>query len=220
MYVSKHHQMPDPADALALINAHPLGAWVVQTSAGLCANHVPFVWRPEEGDQDVLRGPVGRGVLVGHVSRANSVWRGLLPGTPSVVMFQGPQAYITPRWYPGKKAHGKVVPTWNYAVAHVHGVARAIEDPAWILGVLHALTDAQEAASTAPWRVDDAPPAYIDALVRGVVGIEIAVERIEAKCKASQDEAREDRLGTVDGLRERGDDQDVEMAARVSRALG
>lgn len=210
MYIPKAHRFTDGETVTALIQSHPLGAWVCQGSQGLVANHVPFFL-------DRQRGP--QGTLIGHVARANAVWRELTPATATVVMFQGPQAYITPGWYPGKAAHGCVVPTWNYAVAHVHGVARAVEDRAWLLAMLERLTQANEASQAAPWRVSDAPPDCIDRLLRAIVGIEIPIDRIEARLKASQDEALEDRLGTVAGLRAAAGDAALAVADLVEAAL-
>ena len=192
MYIRQDHQLTDPGAMFSLMDEHALGAWVVHCTDGLAANHVPFLL-------DRSRGP--HGTLIGHVARANPVWRALGTATPSLVMFQGPQSYITPNWYPGKAEHGKVVPTWDYAVVHAHGVARAVEDPAWLLDLLERLTNAHEAAQPAPWQVKDAPADYIDKLLRAIVGIEIPIARLEGKLKASQDEAVRDRLGTVEGLR-------------------
>ncbi|MCA0177056.1 MAG: FMN-binding negative transcriptional regulator [Proteobacteria bacterium] len=210
MYIRKAHQLTDQEAIHGLVAAYPLGAWVCQGAGGqLIANHIPFVLDRSLGPQ---------GTLVGHVSRANGVWRELAAGRPSVVMFQGPQAYITPGWYPGKAAHGKVVPTWNYAVVHAHGVARAVEDADWLLVMLNRLTQAQEAAQATPWQVADAPKPYIDALLRGIVGIAIPVDSLEAKLKASQDEAPEDRLGTVAGLAQMPGDTARCMGEWVKRA--
>jgi transcriptional regulator len=192
MYIRQDHQLTDIDTMFSLIDEHALGAWVVAGKDGLVANHLPFLL-------DRSRGP--HGTLVGHVARANPVWRMLDGQASSLVIFQGPQSYITPNWYPGKAEHGKVVPTWDYAVVHAHGVARAIDDPVWLMDMLDRLTNAHEAAQPAPWRVADAPPDYIDKLLRAIVGIEITVERFEGKLKASQDEAVRDRLGTVEGLR-------------------
>ncbi len=111
----------------ALVRVHPLGAWVCLTADGLVANPVPFVWE---------RTPDDHGRLIGHVARANPVWRLLGDGAPSVVMFQGPQAYVTPSWYPGKAHHGEVVPTWDYAVVHVHGTARAVHQADDLLAIV------------------------------------------------------------------------------------
>lgn len=213
MYVHPRHRWTDPEALqapMALMAAHPLGAWVCHGDEGLIANHVPF-WL------DRSRGP--HGTLIGHVARANPVWRALGPALPSVVMFQGPQAYITPGWYPSKAEHGQVVPTWNYAVAHAHGVARAIEDRDWMLDMLNRLTDAQESRQAAPWRVADAPPAFIERLMRAVVGIEIPIERVQGKLKASQDEALQDRVGTVCGLRAGAADAAGAVADLVQAAV-
>lgn len=195
MYLPPAHTFPtaDASEAMfQLMAAHPLGAWVCGGPAGeLLANHVPFLLDRERGSH---------GTLIGHVSRANPVWRALGPSAPSVVMFQGPQAYVTPGWYPGKAAHGEVVPTWDYAVVHAHGLARAFHEPAALLDVLRRLTDHHEARQALPWSVDDAPAAFVDRLLQAVVGIEIVIDRLEGKLKASQDEALPDRFGTAQGL--------------------
>jgi transcriptional regulator len=210
MYVNPQHQLADPEAIRSLMASHPLGAWVCQGHQGLIANHVPFLL-------DRSRGPLGS--LIGHVSRANTVWRELDPARPSVVMFQGPQTYITPGWYPGKATHGKVVPTWNYVVAHAHGVARAIEDRDWLLDMLNRLTNVHEAHRAAPWRVGDAPASFIDQFLRAIVGIEIPIDRLEGKLKASQDEEMHDRLGTVRGLQAETSDNARAMAELVMKAL-
>lgn len=192
MYTPKYHALTNVAAMRAHIAEYPLGAWVCMAQSQLMANHIPFVL-------DVQHGAHGR--LLGHVSRANPVWRQLADGAPSVVMFMGPHAYITPSWYPGKHQHGKVVPTWNYVTVHAHGMARAIEDTEWILDVINRLTDAQESRRDTPWRVSDAPAAYTDQMLKAVVGIEIKIERLEGRLKVSQDEDKQDRLGAVEGLR-------------------
>ena len=210
MYIPQLHRAPDTAALRALIGQHPLGTWVCHCDGALVVNHVPFVL-------DCQAAPQGR--LLGHVARGNPVWRQLVAGTPCVVVFQGAQSYITPGWYPGKAAHGKVVPTWNYTVAHAHGTARVVDDRTALLGLLHRLTDANEAAQPKPWRVDDAPPEYIDRLLAHIVGIEILVDRLEGKFKLSQDEALEDRLGTVRGLQACPGQAREDMAAQVSAAI-
>jgi transcriptional regulator len=211
MYIPPPHRLDDHDALQALVQAHPLGAWVCGAASGLIANHVPFLLDRSRGTH---------GTLIGHVSRANPVWRELGATTPSVVMFRGPQAYITPAWYPGHTPHGEVVPTWNYVVAHAHGVARAVHDRDWLLGMLNHLTDIHEAQHPAPWRVGEAPATTIDQLMRAIVGIEIPIDRLEGKLKASQDEALPDRLGTVAGLRGQPGDEAAAMAALVQHALG
>jgi transcriptional regulator len=211
MYVSKHHALDDSEAIFGLMEAHPLGAWVCHTAGGRVANHVPFLLDRSRGEF---------GTLVGHVSRANPIWRALGAAAPSVVMFQGPQAYISPGWYPGKAAHGKVVPTWNYTVAHAHGVARAVDNRDWLLDMLNRLTATHEADRPAPWRVGDAPADYVDRMLRAIVGVELPIQRLEGKLKASQDEDLPDRLGTVRALRADPSGEAQALAGLVEKALG
>jgi transcriptional regulator len=210
VYINPRHRLTDHEALFSLLASRPLGAWVCHGHDGLVANHVPFLL-------DRSKGPLG--TLVGHVARANPVWRALGATTPSLVIFQGPQAYITPGWYPSKAEHGKVVPTWNYVVAHAHGVARAVEDRDWLLDMLNRLTDAHESRQAAPWRVGDAPASYIDTLLRAIVGIEIPIDRLEGKLKASQDEALQDRHGTVRALQAQSGSDAGAMADLVAQAI-
>ncbi len=216
MFIPKHHALTELAAMQAHIDRHPLGAWVclaggeANGSGGLVANHIPFFLDRTEGAQ---------GRLIGHVSRANPVWRQLEHGATSVVMFMGAQSYITPAWYPGKQEHGKVVPTWNYVTVHAHGVARAVEDQAWILEMLNRLTTARESSRPTPWSISDAPSDYIRKKLRAIVGIEISIERLEGRCKLSQDEDLADRAGTVEGLLQEPDSQAQTMAMLVREAM-
>lgn len=210
MYLPPCHRLTDRDALFSLIDDHPLGTWVCQGPGGLTVNHIPFLL-------DRRQGP--HGTLLGHVARANTVWRDLHTATPCVVAFQGPQAYITPGWYPGKAEHGRVVPTWNYTAAHAHGVARVINDRDALLDLLNRLTHAHEARQATPWRVADAPAPFIDQMLRAIVGIQIPIDRLEGKLKASQDEARADRVGTVNGLRACPGEAAQAMAELVQQAL-
>jgi transcriptional regulator len=210
MYTPRYHALTDTARMHDHIARHPLGAWVCTADEQLVANHIPFVLDRDHGTH---------GRLLGHVARANPVWRALNQGVPAVVMFMGPNAYITPAWYPGKLSHGKVVPTWNYVTVHARGVARAVDEPGWILDMLHRLTDAQEAPRGSRWKVSDAPAGYIEQMIRAVVGIEIPIDRLEGRLKLSQDEDHEDRLGTVEGLMALSETPAQELAALVLKEL-
>ena len=166
------------------IAQHPLGALVAMSSEGLIANHIPMLWKP------VADTP---GLLQGHLARANPLWRSIAPAAPVLVIFGGANHYITPSWYPAKQEHGKVVPTWNYSVVHVHGTIQfRAGDVTEGLRQVSELTTRQEAARAAPWAVSDAPRDYIDAQLRAIVPFEIMMTRWEGKFKASQHrEARE-----------------------------
>lgn len=203
---------PDLSVLHEVIVRHPLGAWVAPTTDELVVNHVPFLL-------DASRGPSG--TLMAHVARANPIWRALPTHPASVVMFQGPQVYVTPAWYPSKAKHGEVVPTWNYVVVHAHGLPRAIEDRDWLLDHVTRQTELREAGQAKPWHVSDAPANFVDTLLGAIVGIEITITQLVGKWKVSQNRSREDRLGTAAGLEQSGTPAALEMAdlirARMTR---
>jgi transcriptional regulator len=159
----------------ALVAAHPLGALVRHGPHGLDADHIPFEIAPPTFDAPF-------GVLRAHVARANPLWREA--GSEVMVLFQGPSAYVSPGLYERKAENGKVVPTWDYAVVHAHGRLRAIDDARWLQGLVERLTERHEAGRANAWAVGDAPRDYIDAMLRAVVGVEIAIDRLEGKWKA------------------------------------
>ena len=208
MYIPKHHEENDTAILHGLIKAHPLGTWVTQSDGELVLNHVPFLLQPERGTQ---------GTLICHVARANTVWQSFSASQRSVVSFQGAEGYITPSWYPTKQAHGKAVPTWNYAVVHAHGFPRAIEDRDWLLAHVSQLTDTHEASRSQPWHVTDAPAAYIERMLEMIVGIEIPIDALIGKWKVSQNRPNADKIGVVAGLTSRGRTDDPAMATLVDR---
>ena len=191
MYRPAHFREDRPELLEAFVAAHPLGTLVVASADGLVANHIPMLL---ERDAD------GHHVLRGHVARANELWRVVAPGTPVLVIFGGAQRYVTPSWYPSKRATGEVVPTWNYTVVHAHGPIRFIEERDWLLALVGTLTERNERERVAPWRVTDAPAAYLERMLRAIVGFEIAVGRLEGKFKASQNRTAEDRAGVAAGL--------------------
>ncbi|WP_343521425.1 FMN-binding negative transcriptional regulator [Sphingomonas sp.] len=190
----------------AAIRAHPLATLVTHGPAGLTANLVPFTLVPGEGGPDLLRA---------HLARANPQLSDLRAGGEALVIFQGPQAYVTPSWYPSKREHGKVVPTWNYILVQAHGRPRVIDDADWLRAQIDALTAQQEADRSEPWAVTDAPPDYVAAQLKGIAGVEIAVERIGGKWKASQNQPAANCEGVVAGLR--AQDPASLMAAAMER---
>ncbi|EFL87694.1 FMN-binding negative transcriptional regulator [Ahrensia sp. R2A130] len=144
-------------------------------------------------------------MLENHIARANPHWQstpalGGEDAPEAVVIFQGPQEYISPSFYPSKAEHGKIVPTWTYIAIHAHGHLRHTEDPAWLLRHLNEMTDEKEAPREKPWAVNDAPDRYIEARMRGIVGLEITVERLEGSWKLNQNKSEDDQAGTVAGL--------------------
>jgi transcriptional regulator len=178
------------------IRSWPLGTVIEQTAGGLDANHIPLVLQPHA--------QAGRWVLQGHVPRANPLADDAVDGKPVLVIFHGPSAYITPAWYPAKKVHGRVVPTYNYQVIHVHGHMRRVDDPVWIRRQIDALTLQMEQSRETPWSADDAPAEYIDSMIGRLKGIEISVDRLIGKTKASQNQPVENAAGVLAGLQAAG----------------
>lgn len=195
MYLPSHFNESQMDVLHELIEARPLATLVTLTAAGLSANHIPLHLCRDAGEFGKLRG---------HVARANPVWRDCVTETEALAIFHGPEGYISPSWYPTKKQHGKVVPTWNYAVVHAYGTLQIIHDPAWIRGQIDALTAQNEAIFAAPWAVEDAPQEYIDQLAEAIVGIEMTITRLQGKWKVSQNQPAENKAGVIAGLGEQG----------------
>ncbi|KLK93189.1 transcriptional regulator [Microvirga vignae] len=192
----------------ALIKAHPLGLLVTHGSTGLLANPTPFVL-------DATASP--HGTLRAHLSRANPQWRDFDPDQEALVVFQGTETYITPSWYEAKREHGKVVPTWNYAIVQTYGRMRVMDGSDWLLKQITAMTSAQESTRAEPWAVNDAPADFLAAQLKGIVGVEIEITRIEGKWKVSQNRSEADRRGVATGLRTLGDEGARHMADLVDK---
>ena len=208
MYLPSHFEETRAEVLRQLIRNHPLGTLVTFGAAGLNANHVPFEFDPA---------PAPFGTLRAHVARANPVWREFSEEVEPLVIFQGPQIYITPSWYQTKKETGKVVPTFNYIVVHAYGAMRVFEDAVWLRKFVGGLTDRFEAPRAQPWAVSDAPEDFVAMQLREIVGIEVAVTRLIGKWKTSQNRPAADQKGVVAGLRESDDAVAQAMAAAVER---
>ncbi len=172
-----------------------LATLVTAGTTGLDANHIPQLLEPEPR-------PLGR--LIGHVARANPLWRTTPGGAAALAILLGPDAYVTPSWYPSKRQTGRVVPTWNYVAIHAHGAVRFFQERERLLDLVTRLTDRHERARPEPWRVADVPPDYLEAMLKGIVGVELTVTRLEGKWKASQNRDQADRRGVEEGLRSEG----------------
>lgn len=203
MYQPSHFVESRPDVMHALMRAHPFATLVVMTANGLDANHIPLLIYPQENR------------LRGHIARANAMWRERDPAVEALAIFQGPQHYITPGWYPSKAEHHKVVPTWNYAVVHARGTLSVIDDAAWLINHVSEMTAHNEASRKAPWKVSDAPADFIAQTAKAIVGIEIALTSLTGKWKVSQNRPAEDQAGVVAGLKTVGTDEALAMARLV-----
>lgn len=199
MYLPNTFREDDLQTLHAMIRAHPLATLITAGSGGLLANLVPFTL-VDGGENGTLRA---------HIAKANDQVSALSSGADTLVVFQGPDAYITPSWYVSKQEHGRVVPTWNYAVVQVSGTPRVMDDPDWLRAQIHDLTTLQEAKRPTPWSVTDAPESYISGQMKVIIGIEIPISTIVGKWKVSQNRSAADRLGVEEGLRREGIGEDM-----------
>lgn len=193
MYIPKAFEEQRLPVLHRLIREQSFCSLVTLGTSGLFASHLPMVLE-EQGN------PLG--LLRGHLSRANAQWKEFTPEVQALAIFAGPHHYISPSWYPEKEATGKVVPTWNYAVVHAYGFLKIVEDTAWLRTHVESLTTIHESFSEAPWKVSDAPEHYIASLAKGIVGLELRIERLEGKWKLNQNRSERDRRGVVQGLQD------------------
>lgn len=210
MYLPVHFNETRTEVMHALMRAHPLCALVTQCQAGLAANHVPV---------QTLAEPAPLGCIRGHIARANPLWRDYRAETQALAIFQGPQIYISPSFYPSKAKSGEVVPTWNYAVVHAGGTLRFIQDPDWLRDFVAGLTATHEAPRALPWKIDDAPAPYIDKMLSLIVGFEFSITALSGKWKVSQNRSRADQEGVLRNLQDAHDAGAHEMAALLAERI-
>jgi transcriptional regulator len=201
MYQPAHFKETDSDKLHALMRAYPFATMVTNGDGGLAANHLPL--------------ELVDGTLHGHVARGNELAG--MDGAEVLVIFRGPDGYVSPNWYPSKRETHREVPTWNYAVVHVHGRLRTVSDATWLRQLLGRLTDRHEAGQAEPWSVSDAPEDHIERMLRAIVGLEITIERVEGKFKLSQNHPAANRAGVLAGLRERAGRGDADLASLMSK---
>ena len=207
MYIPRANREDRIPELHKLMLEQPFASLITVGSSGLFATHIPMVLEQN--------GAMGR--LKGHISRANTQWRDHSPDVEALAIFSGPQHYITPNWYPEKQETGKVVPTWNYVVVHAYGHLKVVEDSEWLMSHLEKLTSTHEAQSPVPWKISDAPADYIATQIKGIVGLEMEISRLEGKWKVSQNRSAEDRSGVAQGLSELNTTESLAMKALVER---
>lgn len=210
MYEPTHFREDDLDTLQGTIEAHPLGLLISSGETGVLANPVPFLLDRTTG---------AKGTLRCHLARANAQWQALAAGAEALVVFQGSQAYVTPSWYETKQETGKVVPTWNFVMVQARGMARIIEDAAWLHANVSALTAHHEGRRAMPWAVSDAPEAFVAAQLKGIVGVEIEIAELRGKFKASQNRPAADRAGVAAGLAADGADPEMIREVEVRGGL-
>jgi transcriptional regulator len=206
MYIPQQFEEPRVDAMHELIRAYPLATLVTHSSDGLNANHIPVY---------LSGSPAPYGALRGHIARANPLLGEIAGGIETLAIFQGPDAYITPSWYATKKATGKVVPTWNYAVVHAYGVLRVVDNASWLRAQLDSLTKRNESSFPEPWAVSDAPPEHIERIMTAIVGVEVVITKLLGKWKVSQNQPTQNQVGVIAGLKASGLPESEAMAALV-----
>jgi transcriptional regulator len=206
MYVPRFNALDDGDAIRAMVTAIGAAELVTVGEDGYpLATRLPVVW---DGDRLVL-----------HIARANPHWRSVpVDGSvPALAVVTHAEAYVSPAWYATKAEHGRVVPTWNYSAVQITGRLRRVEDPEWLRTAVTLLTEQHESGRDLPWAVTDAPATYVDKQLRAIVGLELAIERVEGKAKLSQNRSEEDRDGVVRGLRAEGAARESVVADQMER---
>lgn len=193
-----------------LIEANSFGTLVAMVDGELSADHLPFVFKPDAGE---------KGVLHAHIAKGNPLWKKHQADQNVMVIFRGAHHYISPSWYASKAEHEKVVPTWNYAVVHVHGTLKIIEDQNWLKNHINEQTNKNEENYEIPWKVSDAPEKFIDGQLKGIVGVEIEITRFEGKWKMSQNKNETDKTGVIDGLTQDDNENSRAMAEYIKSTM-
>ena len=205
MHIPKHFAQNDPEQLKDLIRTYPFATLITHSAAGIEANHIPLLLAESDG----------KNVLQGHIAKANPLWKQVQSGAEVLVIFHGPNSYISPNYYPTKQEHGKVVPTWNYVTVHVKGAMNYIHDADWNREIITRLTDHHEAGQVTPWSVVDAPEAFTEKMLSAIVGLQIDIFSMVGKWKVSQNQPEQNKQGVVDGLSQGADREGQQMAALV-----
>ena len=209
MYIPSHFREENPEALQHYIREYGFGMLIIADDEGIEVNHVPFHLSSSD-DNSLLH-------LQCHLARSNSVWKRLevAEGVRVLAVFKGPDAYVSPSWYPGKAEHGRVVPTWNYLAVHAEGIAKVVHDQNWLKQHLNNLTNQHESTMPEPWSVSDAPEKFTDRLMQAIVGIEIRIEKLSGKLKASQNQPEGNRAGVKAALSKMDNTDSKEMAKLI-----
>jgi transcriptional regulator len=191
VYLPPHFTAPEAAGVAAFVDAVAAADLVTFDGTKPVASQIPIIWDRDSGEY---------GRLLGHLALANPQWQSVSAGTTALAIVPGPQAYVSPSWYPSTARHGRTVPTWNYVTVHFTGPLTVHRDPEWLRDVVTRLTERHEKPRPAPWAVTDAPPDYINGQLRGIVGVELTIAMVEAKHKLSQNRSAEDRAAVAEAL--------------------
>lgn len=207
MHIPSKFKQTEENQLKAVIEQYPFATLVVHSSSGVEATHFPVILADKNGEE----------VIQAHIAKANKIWQSVANGTEVLLIFNGPNCYISPNYYPTKKATGKAVPTWNYVAVHVKGKISFIHDNKWIYTMINSLTTKHESDQPIPWSMSDAPESYINKMLPAIVGIEISIDAIEGQFKLSQNQPEVNKNGVVNGLAATGDANASSVAMLVAQ---
>jgi transcriptional regulator len=197
MHIPNKFKQKEETQLKEVIRKHPFATLITHSESGMEVNHFPVILANIDGNE----------VIQAHIARVNKIWESVQNGSEVLLIFNGPNCYISPNYYPTKKESGKAVPTWNYVVVHLKGKISFIHDNEWVYNMLNELTNEHESNQEIPWSISDAPDTYINKMLPAIVGIEISIDSIEGQWKLSQNQPDINKLGVVKGLFENGDDE-------------
>ncbi len=209
MHIPSKFQQKDESQLKAIMREYPFGTLVIHSASGLEATHLPVILANNEG----------KDVIHGHIAKANKIWQSVENGDEILLIFNGPNCYVSPNYYPTKKESGKAVPTWNYVVVHVKGRIAFIHDEQWIYNMINSLTTEHESKQEIPWSMSDAPDTYIKKMLPAIVGIEISIDSIEGQWKLSQNQPEINKFGVVEGLSDKGEAHELEISKLVKEQI-
>ncbi len=190
MFQPSYFKQTDKQQMLKFIQAYPMASLVSMSSTGLVGNHIPMLVIERDGHF----------ILQGHVAKVNSICNDLDKSVDVLALFHGPNAYVSPSWYPSKKTDPKTVPTWNYVAVHVSGSISFHQDKSWLKEHLKNLSNTHEKRVNESWQLSDAPVDYIDTMLKAIVGVEITINDIKGNTKMSQNHPQENRHGVIEGF--------------------
>lgn len=207
MYLPPHFAADNAEQVAAFVDQAGAADLVTFDGTTPVATLLPVLWDRRAGEH---------GRLIGHLARANPQWSSALPDVPALAIVHGPQAYISPSWYVSSAEHGRAVPTWNYTSVHFTGPVTFHADPGWLREIVTALTERYEQHLDNRWWITDAPPEYVAGQLRGIVGVEMLITRVEAKAKLSQNRSQQDRAAVIAALRDSADPQARQIAGLMA----
>jgi transcriptional regulator len=209
MHIQSQFKQNDENQLIALMRQYPFATLVTHSKTGLEATHLPVVLAKVEGQY----------LIQAHIAKANKIWESVKEGTEILLIFNGPNCYVSPNYYPTKKESGKAVPTWNYVVVHVRGLISFIHDEKWIYNMIDTLTKLHESKQELPWSLTDAPELYIKRMLPAIVGIEISIDAIEGQWKLSQNQPQINQLGVVEALSAKGDAHELDISKLIAKQI-